>query len=526
MIERILQFCQYDVWTVKVHELTGVRQFGVKLLRLVLVAAAEFQESFLSIRATSLVYTTLLSLVPFLAVTFSVLKAFGVHQQIEPILSQAFDPLGEKGAEITTNIIQFVENLKVGVLGAVGVAGLFYTTYSLIEKIEEALNSIWRVEVGRPLARRITDYLSVVLVGPVFVFTAFGLMASSQSHWLVQRIMEIQPFGYLIVVLTSFLPFFFMCMLFTFLYKLVPNTPVNISSAFVGGLTAGVCWQIAGMAFSAFVASSSRYSAIYSSFAVLILFLIWLYVGWLIVLAGAQVAYYHQHPSSYLLRLTRAVKVHELTGVRQFGVKLLRLVLVAAAEFQESFLSIRATSLVYTTLLSLVPFLAVTFSVLKAFGVHQQIEPILSQAFDPLGEKGAEITTNIIQFVENLKVGVLGAVGVAGLFYTTYSLIEKIEEALNSIWRVEVGRPLARRITDYLSVVLVGPVFVFTAFGLMASSQSHWLVQRIMEIQPFGYLIVVLTSFLPFFFMCMLFTFLYKLVPNTPVNIYAWREPV
>ncbi len=304
MIERIVQFCQHDVWTVKVHELTGVRRFGVKLLRLVLVAAAEFQESFLSIRATSLVYTTL-SLVPFLAVTFSVLKAFGVHQQIEPILSQAFDPLGDKGAEITTNIIQFVENLKVGVLGAVGVAGLFYTTYSLIEKIEEALNSIWRVEVGRPLARRITDYLSVVLVGPVFVFTAFGLMASSQSHWLVQRIMDIQPFGYLIVVLTSLLPFFFMCMLFTFLYKLVPNTPVNISSALVGGLTAGMCWQFAGMAFSAFVASSSRYSAIYSSFAVLILFLIWLYVGWLIVLAGAQVAYYHQHPSSYLLHLRR-----------------------------------------------------------------------------------------------------------------------------------------------------------------------------------------------------------------------------
>jgi membrane protein len=305
MIERILQYCQHGVWTVKVQELTGFHQFGVKLLRLVLVAASEFRESFLSIRATSLVYTTLLSLVPFLAVTFSVLKAFGVHQQIEPILSQAFDPLGEKGAEITTNIIQFVDNLQVGVLGAVGVAGLFYTTYSLIEKIEEALNSIWRVEEGRTFARRITDYLSVVLVGPVFVFTAFGMMASSQSHWLVQKVIEIQPFGYLIVALTNLLPFLFMCMLFTFVYKFVPNTPVKTGSAFVGGLTAGTCWQVAGMAFAAFVASSGRYSAIYSSFAVLILFLIWLYVGWLIVLAGAQVAYYHQYPSAYLLHLSR-----------------------------------------------------------------------------------------------------------------------------------------------------------------------------------------------------------------------------
>ena len=305
MIERILRYCQHDVWMVDVNSLTGLRQFAVKALRLALVAAAEFQESVLSIRATSLVYTTLLSLVPFLAVTFSVLKAFGVHQQIQPILAQALDPLGPKGTEITTNIIQFVDNVKVGVLGAVGVAGLFYTTYSLIEKIEEALNSIWRVEAGRPLSRKVTDYLSVVLVGPVFVFTAFGLTASAQSHWLVQKVMEFQPFGHLIVVLTNLLPFFFMCFVFTFIYKFVPYTAVNFSSALVGGITAGLFWQVAGMAFAAFVVGTGRYSAIYSSFAVLILFLIWLYVGWLIVLAGAQVAYYHQHPSAYLLHLRR-----------------------------------------------------------------------------------------------------------------------------------------------------------------------------------------------------------------------------
>ena len=305
LIERLIHYCQHDVWTINVSELTGLRQRGVKGLRLLLVAVNEFQESILSIRATSLVYTTLLSLVPFLAVMLSVLKAFGVHQQIQPILAQALDPLGPKGAEITTNIIQFVDNLKVGVLGAVGLAGLFYTTYSLIEKIEEALNSIWRIEGGRPFARKITDYLSVVLVGPVFVFTAFGLTASAQNHWLVQTVMGIQPLGEMILILTNLLPFFFMCFVFTFLYKFVPYTTVNLSSALVGGVTAGVFWHLAGMAFAAFVSSSGRYSAIYSSFAVLILFLIWLYVGWLIVLAGAQVAYYHQHPSAYLLHLRR-----------------------------------------------------------------------------------------------------------------------------------------------------------------------------------------------------------------------------
>ena len=319
MIARLVQFCQHDLWDIDLQVLNKGQRLGIAFLRLVFVAAWEFKESVLSIRATSLVYTTLLSLVPFLAVMFSVLKGFGIHQYIEPTLAQALEPLGQKGVEITQNVIGFVDNLKVGVLGAVGVAGLFYTTYSLIDKIEEALNSIWRVQQGRPLARKFTDYLSVVLVGPVLVFTAFGLTASAQSHWLVQQVLLIQPLGYLVVVATKLLPFFFICFVFTFLYKFVPYTKVDLGAALVGGITAGVLWQIAGMAFASFVASSGRYSAIYSSFAILILFLIWLYVGWLIVLAGAQVAYYYQHPTAYLMKLRWEQDTHvfrELLGLR------------------------------------------------------------------------------------------------------------------------------------------------------------------------------------------------------------------
>ena len=321
MFARIVGYCQHDLWESDLKDLKGFHRVGVRLLRLTFVAAWEFRESVLSIRATSLVYTTLLSLVPFLAVTFSVLKAFGIHQQIEPVLAQALEPLGPKGAEITSLVIGFVDNLKVGVLGAVGVAGLFYTTYSLIDKIEEAMNSIWRVQQGRPLARKFTDYLSVVLVGPVFVFTAFGLTASAQSHWLVQRVLEIQPLGYLVVWATQLLPFVFICFVFTFIYKFVPNTRVDLGSALMGGMTAGVLWQVAGMAFASFVASSGKYSAIYSSFAVLILFLIWLYVGWLIVLAGAQVAYYHQHPTAYLMQLRWLQNTHAFR--EQLGLRLL-----------------------------------------------------------------------------------------------------------------------------------------------------------------------------------------------------------
>ena len=302
-LSHVKKFLRRDLWIPDSTALKGWAAFYIKPLRLVVVAVSDFRDGALSLRATGLVSTTLLSLVPFLAVTFSVLKAFGVHQQIEPVLDQALEPLGQKGEEITTHVIEFVNDLQVGALGAVGVAGLFYTTFSLIDKIEEALNHIWRVRHARPLARKFTDYLSVVLVGPVMVFTAVAAVASAQRHWLVQTLLQIEPLGSAVIWATALMPFVLICIGFTFLYKFIPHTQVNLVSAFVGGIVAGVLWQLAGMLFTWFVAGSVRYSAIYSSFAILVLFLIWLYVAWLIVLVGAQVAYYHQHPTAYLTRL-------------------------------------------------------------------------------------------------------------------------------------------------------------------------------------------------------------------------------
>ena len=276
-----------------------VQRLALQTLRLVIAVAVEFRFRLLDARAAGLVYTTLLSLVPFLAVMFSVLKAFGAHHQIEPLLNQMLEPLGPKGVEVTGQIIGFVENLKVGVLGAVGVAGLFYTTYSLIDKIEQALNAIWRVKQGRTWARKFTDYLSVVLVGPVLVFTAFGLLASVQSNALVDYLMGIQPFGTLLLWIAGLMPFLLLCGVFTFIYKFVPNAQVTFRSALIGGVVAALLWGLAGEAFASFVAASGKYSAIYSSFAVLVLFLLWLYAGWLIVLVGAQVSFFIQHPAAY-----------------------------------------------------------------------------------------------------------------------------------------------------------------------------------------------------------------------------------
>ncbi len=247
-------------------------------------------------RAMSLVYTTLLSLVPFLALGFSVLKALGAHNSLEPVLLEFLRPLGPQAQEITGNVIGFVEKIQVGVLGSLGVALLFYTAISLIQKVESSFNFIWRIERPRPFAQRMGEYLGVLMVGPVVVFSAMGMTATVLNSEIVTRIQELEPFGFLLYGLTQLVPYALIVGMFTFMYAYIPNTRVRLKAAVLGGLAAGILWQSASLGFASFVSGATNYNAIYSGFAILIFLLIWLYVGWLILLTGCQFAFYVQHP--------------------------------------------------------------------------------------------------------------------------------------------------------------------------------------------------------------------------------------
>ncbi|MFQ5935653.1 MAG: YihY/virulence factor BrkB family protein [Acidiferrobacterales bacterium] len=291
------------IWDTDILSASRLKARVISFLRLIYCVVRDLLDGELSLRAMSLVYTTLLSLVPLLAVTFSVLKAFGVHNQLEPALASVLEPLGPKASVITQRVVEFVDNTRVGVLGSVGLVLLIYTVVSLAQKIEANLNFIWRIGRPRPLVQRFSEYISIILVGPVLVFAAIGVTASISSTALVQQILSIEAVGTLVHWVARLIPYFLVCAAFTFFYVFVPNTRVRLGSALVGGLVAGIMWQTVGWLFASFVAASARYAAIYSSFAVLILFMIWLYVSWYILLIGAQIAYYHQHPQTSRMRM-------------------------------------------------------------------------------------------------------------------------------------------------------------------------------------------------------------------------------
>jgi len=244
----------------------------------------------------SLVYTTMLSIVPLLAFSFSVLKGLGVHRKLEPLLFKFFEPLGERGAELTEQVIGFVDNVKGSVLGSVGLLLLIWTVFSMVQKVEDSFNYVWQVEKPRSLARRFSEYISVILIGPVIMVFALGMIASINNTALVQKLAAIEPFGSTLILAGNMAPYVLIVLLFSFVYAFVPNTSVRIRAALGGGAIAGILWAFTGAVFASFVASSSSRAAIYSGFAIVLVALIWLYLSWLILLLGAQISFYLQRP--------------------------------------------------------------------------------------------------------------------------------------------------------------------------------------------------------------------------------------
>lgn len=301
-VKRVDEFFKKGLWDMDTGAPRSSRAVLIRLAKFVYLALREFTDGQLAFRAMSLVYTTLLSIVPLLAVSFSVLKAFGVHNKVQPLLAKFLAPLGPGGDEITQKIIGFVGNMKVGVLGSIGLAMLMYTVISVIYKMEDSLNYIWKVKRPRSFSRRFSDYMSVLLVGPILIFSAFGLTAAIKSNAFVQGLLSFGPAGFLFYALSLLLPYVTTCAAFTFAYIFIPSAKVHVRSALAGGVFAGVVWELSGWAFATFVASSAQYSAIYSGFAILILFMMWLYFSWLIFLVGGSVSFYYQHPRYLVLK--------------------------------------------------------------------------------------------------------------------------------------------------------------------------------------------------------------------------------
>jgi membrane protein len=250
-----------------------------------------------------LVYTSLLAIVPLLAFSFGILKAFHAQGALEPLVHEFFRPMGSAADELTGRTMDFANKVRGDLVGSLGLVLLVWTLIGTMKKVEDAFNFIWHVDVPRSFTRRMGEYLTLLITGPVLLGAVIGLSHQAAGSVPMKLLSELPLLTRLKALSVDLAPFVVVSILLTGVYIVVPNTRVRISAALAGGFSAGILWAAIGRFFTAFVVYSTRLTVVYAGLAILISALVWTYFNWIILLLGARVSFYTQNPNYLRLGL-------------------------------------------------------------------------------------------------------------------------------------------------------------------------------------------------------------------------------
>jgi membrane protein len=251
----------------------------------------------LSIHAMGLVYATLLALVPLVAFSFAILKVFGAHRELEPLIFEFFRPMGEAAGGLTQKVMDFADRVRGGIVGSVGLALLIWTLIGTLKKVEDSVNFVWHVELPRSFMRRIAEYVALLVVAPILIGLLIGMARLTSANRSVQLLTHLPLLDTLSQGTLALAPVAVISAVFALVYALLPNTRVRPFPALIGGLAAGMLWAAIGQVFTGIVLLSTRLAIVYAGFAIFIAALVWIYFSWLILLLGAQLSFYVQNPS-------------------------------------------------------------------------------------------------------------------------------------------------------------------------------------------------------------------------------------
>ncbi|MGZ3603809.1 MAG: YhjD/YihY/BrkB family envelope integrity protein [Thermodesulfobacteriota bacterium] len=304
MISRITDFFKTGIWEIRLKDLPSVQALLIRYLRIILLALRGFVRDNCQKTASVLTYYSLLNLVPVVAVAFAMAKGFGLEKLIEKQILQMAEKANWQ-ADITNQIISFSHNLlnqaKGGLIAGVGIVLLLWTVISIMGKIEESLNEIWEIKKPRTLIRKFSDYMAMMVIGPVLLIISSSatVLVASQAKVIVNKIALLGIFSKVIFLLLNLLPYASIWVLLTMLYLIMPNSKIPIRSAILGGVVAGTITQIVQWIYIRFQIGVASYGAIYGSFAALPLFLGMLQMSWMIVLFGAEIAHASEHYETF-----------------------------------------------------------------------------------------------------------------------------------------------------------------------------------------------------------------------------------
>ncbi len=299
-IKKYINYFQKDIWTSPTKDCSKIQSFWIKQLKIIILALWKFNQKNLRLQASAMTYYAVLSFVPGLTLIYGLMKGFGLEDTLQQELNKRLSAHQELIGTIFDLSRNYIDNIQGGIFAAVGLVILLWTVLRVLITIEDSFNNIWGVKEGKPILRKLSDYLAIFFVCPLlFVLSgSLTVIVSTQALDPVW-VKELGPLLPMINVILFFLPFIVIWMTFAFLYILIPNTQVHVVSGLWGGLVAGTLYQCVQWGYVIFQVWISRSNAMYGSLAAFPLFLVWLQLSWMIILFGAEVSFAKQNLRTY-----------------------------------------------------------------------------------------------------------------------------------------------------------------------------------------------------------------------------------
>jgi membrane protein len=300
IIEKVMRIND-AIWHTSLSEISKGKSFLFKQLRIFILAARGFLNDKVQLRASALTLYTFLSIIPLAAIAFAIAKGFGLDQNLTQLLTKELKNQPEVLNWILNEATIALQQTKGGYIAGVSVVILFWSAMSLLNQIESSFNHIWQIGESRPWFRKFTDYLTIMLIAPIFLIlsSSITVIISTKLPQFIASSSILDFFKPIVSFLIKLSPYFLSWVALTILFIIIPNTKVKFVPALVSGIVTGTVLQILQWLYIDLQFGISKLSSIYGSFAAIPLFIVWVQTSWIILLIGAELSFANQNVSRY-----------------------------------------------------------------------------------------------------------------------------------------------------------------------------------------------------------------------------------
>ena len=295
---RLKDFFLEDIWKLELEELSRAKARYVKYLKVMLITIKTFSAEKIGFQAVALSFFSTMSVVPFIAIVFAITGGLGLADKLTELLYAYFD----NSQQAIDTVLGFAQNIintaESSAMGLVSALMFVFIVVWMMLNVERVFNNVWRVQTSRKILKRLSIIIPMLIVAPFVVLVFFG-GSIVYSHALSSLGLDMDELSIIKSILSWVLFGVIAMMTFSMMYKFIPNAPVKYKEALRAALFAAIPFTLVQYTYLETQVFVSRLNSIFGAFAAVPLFMVWINIGWFIILIGAELSYAFQHVDSY-----------------------------------------------------------------------------------------------------------------------------------------------------------------------------------------------------------------------------------